>query len=322
MADSNKDKPSDEVQDGTTKIRRQNDGDDDSRYGINKTQRKRNTVEDFIAIVSSSSEEDDEEEGELKDQSVDSDLELYGETSKTELRPAETAGKKYSDPVLEKNAVDLSIVEDHGTAGLEIPAESDETEFLTHLVTLGGASDENVERTINDVSLDEVYADLEYEDFKGRNRYFMENEGPRCLRCDERGHTARECTIIKCLICGAFGHEHFKCPFMSQIVCFQCKQRGHRKIDCVIPPEVIRERMCRNCDYGSHLKEDCPKIWRVYIVPDYVDRNRKRGLTISCYNCASPDHYGDVRTARDLALTEYVLSTRLHFVSNLRFNAV
>ncbi|KAI9230620.1 MAG: hypothetical protein DHS80DRAFT_28689 [Piptocephalis tieghemiana] len=77
-----------------------------------------------------------------------------------------------------------------------------------------------------DAELEDRLESLEFEEAKGKSRYFIEKT---CDRCGKPGHISRECTVIKCRICGELGHTMRRCRY-NPSVCNRCGKRGHIRV--------------------------------------------------------------------------------------------
>ncbi|KAF9433259.1 hypothetical protein BGZ76_009688 [Entomortierella beljakovae] len=163
---------------------------------------------------------------------------------------------------------------------------SEETELNQHVIDFGATEDNSDE---DKYDVEAKLGHLEDEDFKGRTRYYLEKRERDflCFKCGKPGHIGRECTVMLCYVCGAVdSHYTRNCP-VSQ--CFNCKQTGHILETCPFPRGSYQN--CQTCYSKDHITDDCPTIWREYVLTSKEPLQRK--LHLYCYNCAEKGHFGD-----------------------------
>ena len=163
---------------------------------------------------------------------------------------------------------------------------------------------ESREETPNDkttsLSFDQVNDNAEeLVELRGEGRYFgvdssgetinaQQALGPLCANCHKRGHIRAKCKTVVCHKCGVVGdHYETQCP--TTMVCAKCGEKGHIAANCTNKQK--KRQYCKRCDTFSHSDYQCPSIWRLYLT------NSKDVLVLLpatyCYNCGSPNHYGD-----------------------------
>lgn len=139
-------------------------------------------------------------------------------------------------------------------------------------------------------------------ELRGSGRYFgvldpssgesinsKQNLGPICANCHKRGHIRAKCKTVVCHKCGVVGdHYETQCP--TTLVCARCGEKGHMVIDC---KNKTKRQYCKTCDLFNHNDENCPNIWRSYLLVKAKDSEQNELPIIYCYNCGSDQHYGD-----------------------------
>jgi len=70
-----------------------------------------------------------------------------------------------------------------------------------------------------------------------------------CYQCKKRGHISNDCPEMQCYVCKNIGHISNRCP---KILCFICNQVGHVSYRC---PDSI----CYNCNNKGHFANRCPE---------------------------------------------------------------
>lgn len=179
------------------------------------------------------------------------------------------------------------------------------SEFLDKKESLIQSSREHTPNTTTALSYDEVTDDLdEIIALRGEGRYFgvtdpddesglsRQTLGPLCSNCHKRGHIRAKCKVVICHKCGAIDdHYESQCP--TTIICARCGEKGHIVLSC--KSKVKKRQYCRLCDTFKHSDENCPSIWRSYIIkPSQSGDDVRDALPrIYCYNCGSDEHYGD-----------------------------
>ncbi|ODV79171.1 uncharacterized protein CANTADRAFT_41570, partial [Suhomyces tanzawaensis NRRL Y-17324] len=160
--------------------------------------------------------------------------------------------------------------------------------------------------TITSLTFEQVNNDAdELIELRGEGRYFgvtdpssgttvnsQQSLGPLCANCHMRGHIRAKCKTVVCHKCGVVGdHYETQCP--TTMICSRCGEKGHMTASCT--SKTRKRQYCRDCDTFSHGEENCPSIWRSYLTkPNDKDETESLVLPIIyCYNCASPEHYGD-----------------------------
>ncbi|GJJ76456.1 protein AIR1/2 [Entomortierella parvispora] len=244
---------------------------------------------------------DDEEEG-MDDEDEESRYSVEkkdGSSKKAsswndQVAAPRTAGPEDSDSdmsissVSEERDSGVGDEEDEVTSVGDSEMENSDQALDEHVLDLG-TSTENVDGTDNNYDLDTELGHLDNEDFKGRNRYYMEKEaGRKCHKCGEVGHIGRECTVTVCYICGAKDdHVARDCP---NSICYNCNKKGHISEKCPMPRGYGQYTDCRKCGSRAHATEDCPTVWRSYIMKSNAPL---QPVVAYCYNCAALGHFGD-----------------------------
>ncbi|KAK3845367.1 MAG: hypothetical protein J3R72DRAFT_41591 [Linnemannia gamsii] len=175
------------------------------------------------------------------------------------------------------------VVSDDDYAQSEDGDESLDEHVLDLTKTISAGQEDD-----NDYDPDAELGHLDDKKFQGRGRYYLEEAPARlCHKCQLPGHLSRDCNTMRCHICGALDSHLAKfCPVST---CYKCNKTGHIAADC-------RERgygkRCEKCGSSTHASEDCPTIWRVYVLSG--DGGAPSDVVQYCYNCASLGHFGDV----------------------------
>ncbi|KAL9085792.1 MAG: hypothetical protein Q9165_007424 [Trypethelium subeluteriae] len=95
--------------------------------------------------------------------------------------------------------------------------------------------------------------------------FLMDKMIPKCRRCGELGHISKSCKQeylapeqpqVKCFHCGEIGHRARDCTQerVNPFACKNCKQEGHKAVDCPEPPQTE----CRRCGKIGHFAKECP----------------------------------------------------------------
>lgn len=135
---------------------------------------------------------------------------------------------------------------------------------------------------------------------KGREVKNNSEEVPvkiKCKRCSYMGHQESECRTKICTYCNYLGHLEDTCRKNPEvraknIVCFNCKEQGHKITDCKMPkrPKFIKREQkpsfCSFCRVEGHYLRDCHEVqnhvcsacgekghWQRYCTSDYIKRN-------------------------------------------------
>ncbi|RCK64071.1 Protein AIR1 [Candida viswanathii] len=180
-----------------------------------------------------------------------------------------------------------------------------DSDFLDNKESSLQPSREHTPNTTTALSYDEVTDDLdEIVALRGEGRYFgvtdpdddsglsRQTLGPLCANCHKRGHIRAKCKVVVCHKCGAIDdHYESQCP--TTIICARCGEKGHTVLAC--KSKVRKRQYCRLCDSFKHGDENCPSIWRSYIVKPSMAGDEGSDVLprIFCYNCGSDEHYGD-----------------------------
>lgn len=180
-----------------------------------------------------------------------------------------------------------------------------DSEVLDNKESLVQPSREHTPNTTTALSYDEVTDDLdEIVALRGEGRYFgvtdaddesglsRQTLGPLCANCHKRGHIRSKCKVVICHKCGAIDdHYESQCP--TTIICARCGEKGHIVLAC--KSKVRKRQYCRLCDSFKHGDENCPSIWRSYIIKPSQSGGEVSDVLprIYCYNCGSDQHYGD-----------------------------
>ncbi|WEJ95319.1 hypothetical protein PSN45_002834 [Yamadazyma tenuis] len=87
------------------------------------------------------------------------------------------------------------------------------------------------------------------------------------------------------------------------MICARCGLRGHKAIDC--SNKARKKQYCRTCDLFNHDDDNCPNIWRSYLLNKQPQQHSLKDVqlpVIYCYNCGDSTHFGDeckeARTSR------------------------
>ena len=93
----------------------------------------------------------------------------------------------------------------------------------------------------------------------------------------------------KCRICLSPDHSERSCSFNRIKNCFACGKLGHESVNCVYDRRNINEYLCKNriCYQSPHFFEECPLIWRYYVVNN---SQKIRPQKTCCINCGSKKH--------------------------------
>lgn len=137
----------------------------------------------------------------------------------------------------------------------------------------------------------------------------MERGIPKCMRCDELGHTARACpeeavenpdkVQVKCVNCEEVGHRARDCPTprVDKFACRNCKQSGHTSAECT-EPRSAEGVECRKCNQMGHFSKDCPtgggsncrNCGEEGHMSKECDKPRNPA-TVTCRNCEEVGHF-------------------------------
>ncbi|CAI5760172.1 unnamed protein product [Candida verbasci] len=151
-------------------------------------------------------------------------------------------------------------------------------------------------------SFDQVNNDAnELIELRGEGRYFGVTDpekdkiveiksGPVCSNCHKRGHTRVKCKIVICHKCGKV-NDHYESQCPSTLICIKCGEKGHYSTEC--KSKIKKRQYCKRCDSFQHSDENCPSIWRSYIIKRKEEQKSISLPNMSCYNCGSSSHYGD-----------------------------
>ncbi|KAA8565060.1 hypothetical protein EYC84_010822 [Monilinia fructicola] len=125
-------------------------------------------------------------------------------------------------------------------------------------------------------------------------KYFPTIDGvvlERCLICGSSGHGRAVCPDNTCSSCGSEGdHLTPACP--QTIVCGKCRAVGHQTSHCPEKLRVAKEDIkCITCQSSNHLEAQCHLIWRSFF-PGIDEIKKVRKISVSCYFCGRPDHFG------------------------------
>lgn len=131
-------------------------------------------------------------------------------------------------------------------------------------------------------------------EMRGQGRYFGnfdEDEVQQlCNRCGKSGHKMAQCKAIICDTCGEKEkHTTKDCPKSKR--CSKCGSVGHLRVDCT--ERRARGPHCDKCDLRTHNSDNCPLIWRNYLVKKSSKKHAHYPSEIYCYNCGMEGHYGD-----------------------------
>ncbi|KAK6459895.1 hypothetical protein DFJ63DRAFT_290896, partial [Scheffersomyces coipomensis] len=215
-----------------------------------------------------------------------------------------SANKNHSSNALKSTIDILQSMEPTPT-----PSSSDEKSTITNNHT-PNTNNNNNSHEITSLTLEQVNDDAdELIELRGEGRYFGVIDpksgdsinqahalGPLCANCHKRGHMRAKCKTVVCHKCGVVG-DHYETHCPTTLICSRCNEKGHMAIDCTNKNK--KRQYCSTCDTFSHSLDNCPTIWRSYIVipnPDLAETNQltENDLPIIyCYNCGSDEHYGD-----------------------------
>lgn len=131
-------------------------------------------------------------------------------------------------------------------------------------------------------------------EMRGQGRYFGnfddEEVQQLCNRCGKAGHKMAHCKAIICDTCGEKDQHTTKdCPKSKR--CSKCGSVGHLRADCT--ERRAHGPHCDKCNLRTHNSDNCPLIWRNYLVKKSSKTQAHYPSVIYCYNCGSEGHYGD-----------------------------
>eukprot|EP00835_Amoeboradix_gromovi_P006533 NODE_788_length_4230_cov_0.560881.p3 type:complete len:205 gc:universal NODE_788_length_4230_cov_0.560881:4005-3391(-) len=95
----------------------------------------------------------------------------------------------------------------------------------------------------------------------------------------------------KCRICLSLDHSESICSFQRIKNCFNCGKMGHESSECVFDRRNIKDYLCKNrlCSQSPHFFEECPLIWRYYVLAPGQHQKLSTPLTC-CIQCGSRKH--------------------------------
>ena len=106
------------------------------------------------------------------------------------------------------------------------------------------------------------------------NRYF--DKIIYCKNCNEKHLKSSKCEKL-CYFC-LEKHKFFKCK--ENIICFICKDLGHRNIDCKKNKIPKSDRKCDECGNFGHFR-DCKSLFFKRIFIEFLD-DRKNAKCLTC----------------------------------------
>ncbi|KAG0048054.1 hypothetical protein BGZ83_006942 [Gryganskiella cystojenkinii] len=183
-------------------------------------------------------------------ESLDSDMSMSDDGSNKKLQ-TETIEREEGEHIEEDE-----LQQDDESKDEDEREEGSGDSLNEHVLEIGSTA-ENSDDDVNDYDLEKELGHLEDEEFK-------------------------------CTVCGAKDeHVSQECPLS---VCFNCNKKGHIAEKCPKPRGYGRYADCRKCGSTRHATEDCPTVWRTYVVKSTVPLTP---VVAYCYNCGAVGHFGD-----------------------------